>query len=58
MASNVDNVVGAGHNIEVIVFILKAGVGGFVVAWKFFHIGFNETVIRLPQGWQATRRHR
>ena len=53
MTGDIDNIVSARHHIEIAVFVNKAGIAGFVIAWKIFHIGGLKTVMVLPQPGQA-----
>ena len=57
MAGDVDDVVGAAHDVEVAVGVLEAGVGGLVVAGKLGEVAL-EALVLLPQRRQARRRQR
>src|SRR6516225_5912176 len=50
VASDVDDVIGTAHDEDVAVVVLKAGIGGFVVAGKFVEIAFAHTRIGLQEG--------
>ena len=58
MTGDVNNVVGASHDVEVAVLVSVAGVRGFIIPGKFVQIGFDEPVVSVPQRRQARRRQR
>ena len=49
MAGDVDDIVGTAHHVDIIVFILEAGVRRLVVAGKLGEIALLEALILLPQ---------
>ena len=58
VAGDVDDVVGARHDVEIAVLVDVSGVGGFVIAGKARQIAFDEALIVAPQRWQAGGRQR
>src|SRR5262249_62110004 len=57
MAGDVDDVVGATHDIDVAVLVLEAGVRGLVITRKLREVILLEQIVLLPQrrqtgGWQ------
>ena len=39
MPGDINDIIGAAHHKNIALFIDKPGIGGFVISWKFFHIG-------------------
>ena len=58
MAGDVDDVVGAGHDEDVVVLVDVAGVGGLVVAGKGGEVCLAEALVRVPERRRGARRHR
>ena len=56
MSCDIDDVVGAAHDVEIAIFIHVARIGGFIIAGKFVEIGFAKSLIGVPQGRQTTGR--
>ena len=50
MAGDVDDVVGAAHDVEVAVLVPVAGIGGLVVAGKVVEIGAPVALVVVPTG--------
>jgi hypothetical protein len=48
MAGDVDDVVGATHDIDVALFVLEAGVGGLVIAGELVEVVLLERAVLLP----------
>ncbi len=58
VAGDVDDVVGAGHDVDVAILVDIAGVGGLVVAGESLEIGREIAVVGVPERGEAARRHR
>jgi hypothetical protein len=58
MTGHIDDVVGTGHDKGVSVFVDVAGVGGFIIPGELFQVGFDVSLIVLPQRGQCSRRQR
>ena len=58
VAGNVDDVVGARHDEYVAVVVDISGIRSFIKPRKFFQIGFDKSVVIVPQGGKRPRRER
>ena len=56
VGGDIDDVVGAGHHVDIAVGVDEPGIGRLIKAWERFHIRVDEAVIGLPQGQQRPRR--
>jgi hypothetical protein len=58
VGGDVDDVVGAGHHVDIPVVVDKPGIRRLIVPGKGIQIGGDEFVVGLPQGRQRPRRQR
>jgi hypothetical protein len=58
VAGDVDDVVGAAHDVEIAVLVDEAGIGGLVVAGEVGEVAFAEALVGVPQRRQAAGRQR
>src|SRR5262249_11743661 len=58
MAGDVNDIVGATHDVDVAVFVLEAGIRRLVIPGKLGEITLLEPLVLLPQRRQAARRER
>ena len=48
MSGDIDNAIGAAHDVEIAVFVLKSGVGSLVEARKIREITFSHSIVMAP----------
>ena len=58
VTGHVDDVVGAGHDKNVPVFVDVTGIGGLVVSGELFQVGFDVSLIVVPERGQCSGRQR
>ena len=58
MSGDIDDVVGAGHHVDVPVGVDEPGVAGLIETGEGSHIGPHEVVVGLPEGLQGAGRQR